>query len=347
MKTYQFRVYPNKKQQLELWKWFWQARFVYNKGLETWNEIYKNGEKVNYYVLANKLKEWKQEDVRLKECYSQCLQQSLKNLDTAFQNFFKKRWGYPKFKNKDKNNSLIFPQYTSITDSHIKLPKLWLVKCKFHRGIEGNIKRMSVKKTPVWKYYVSITTDYEWKRTNWTWAVAIDVGIKEFWVCSDWIVIPNPRHLKKHLKKLKKQQRRLSRKKKWSKNRNKQRLKVARIHEKVANSRKDFLHKTSTTIANQYDTVVLEDLTVSNIKGSKSLNQAISDMWWRTFRTMCEYKMNVEIVNPYNTSKTCSNCWNIKEDLTLKDRRYTCNACWLEIDRDYNASLNILARAIY
>ena len=307
--------------------------------------MYEAWEKCNYYTLANLLKEKKQELERLKVPYSQSLQQSLKNLDTAFQRFFKKKAKYPRFKKKSYGWSVCYPQHTDIIDSYIKLPKIGMVKCNFHRELKGKVKRMTITKTPTWKYFVSILTDYDDQRTNGHGMVAIDVGIKEFGVRSDGVFIPNPRHLKKKLKRLKKQQRRLSRKQKWSSNRNKQRLRVARLHEEVSDCRKDFLHKTSTTIAKQYDTLVLENLRVRNMVKNHCLAQAISDMWWRTFRTMCEYKMKVIVVDPRNTSKTCSNCWNIANDLKLSDRTYTCVACDREWDRDYNASLNILARA--
>lgn len=345
MKTYQYRIYPTKEQGQRLVQRMWCCRFVYNKWLNARQKEYESGGKPSYYTLANQLKDWKKEYDWLWDCYSQSLQQSLKNLDTAFKNFFRKQSSYPRFKSKQKTNSVIFPQHTSISDGNIKLPKLWLVRCKFHRECRGKVKRMSVKRTPTGKRFVSITTDFivEWYGGEGT--VAMDVGIKEFGVCSDSQVIPNPKFLRRWLWKLRREQRRLSRKKKGSSNYRKQRLQVARVYGKISNQRKDFLHKTSTAIAKQYDTIVLENLKVANMIRNRRLAQAISDVWWRTFRIMCEYKMKTKIVPPMFTSQTCSSCGNKKSDLKLSDRIYKCDGCWLEIDRDYNASLNLLALA--
>lgn len=341
MKTRKYRIYPNNEQIQKLSQNFGSARFVYNWGL--WLSKEKYPWRIN---LANQLKEKKKELPRLKDCYSQVLQQSLKNLDSAFQNFFKKKAKYPNFKKKSNTQSIRYPQFISITDTHIKLPKIWLIKCKFHRKCKWKIKSMTITKTATNKYYVSILTDYVEQKPSNTKSVGIDVWLKEFAVLSDWQAISNPRFLKKKLRKLKRTQRRLSRKQKWSNNRKKFRLILARQHEKVSNQRQDFLHKTSTAIAKQYWIVCVEKLNVKWMLKNHCLAQAISDVWWYQFKTFLQYKTNVvEIWTFEPSSKKCSKCWNIKTNLTLKDRTYHCDVCWLEIDRDLNWAINILAMA--
>lgn len=341
MKTYKYRISPNKEQIQKLSQNFGSARFVYNRWL--WISKEKYPWRVN---LANQLKEKKKELPRLKDCYSQVLQQSLKNLDTAFQRFFKKKSKYPNFKKKSNTQSIRYPQFTSITDTHIKLPKIWEIKCKFHRECKWKIKSMTITKTATNKYYVSILTDYTEQKPSGVWSVGIDVGIKTFAVCSDGQQFENPKYLRKAMRRLKKQQRRLSRKQKWSSNKTKQRLVVARLHEKVSNQRQDFLHKTSTTISRQYWIVCLEKLNVKWMMKNHCLAQSISDVWWGIFKTMLQYKATVKEIWTFQpSSKTCFNCWAIKKDLTLKDRTYHCDVCGYSEDRDLMASKNILAMA--
>lgn len=341
MKTYKYRILPNKEQIQKLSQNFGSARFVYNWWL--WLSKEKYPWRVN---LANQLKEKKKELPRLKDCYSQVLQQSLKNLDIAFQRFFKKKSKYPNFKKKGNTQSMRYPQFTSITETHIKLPKIWLIKCKFHRECKWNIKSMTITKTATWKYYVSILTNYTEQKTNGQWSIGIDVGIKTFAVCSDGQQFENPKYLRKAMRRLKKQQRRLSRKQKGSANKTKQRLIVARLHEKVSNQRQDFLHKTSTTISRRYETVCLEKLNIKWMMKNHCLAQSISDVWRGMFKTMLEYKMEVKEIWTFQpSSKKCIKCWNIKKDLKLSDRTYHCENCWHIEDRDVMASKNILAMA--
>lgn len=341
MKTFRYRLYPNKIQEEKLAQNFWCARYIYNRWLWLSKERY-----TWCYNLQKLLKEKKKELPRLKDCYSQVLQQSLKNLDSAFQNFFKKRAKYPNFKKKSNTQSMRYPQFTSITDTHVKLPKIWEIKCKFHRECKWKIKSMTITKTATNKYYVSILTDYTEQKPSGVWCVGIDVGIKTFAVCSDGQQFENPKYLRKAMRRLKKQQRRLSRKQKWSANKIKQRLIVARLHEKVGNQRQDFLHKTSTIISRQYWIVCLEKLNVKWMMKNHCLAQSISDVWRGMFKNMLQYKTTVKEIGTFQpSSKTCSNCWNIKKELKLSDRTYHCEACWMDMDRDLNASINIKAMA--
>lgn len=303
---------------------------------------------VNYsrYDLQKVLTGVKKELPRLWECYSQCLQYSLKNLDDAYKMFFKWLAKYPKFKKKSNHQSITYPQFTSITDKHIKLPKIWLIKAVFHRPCLWNIKRMTIVKTPTNKYYVFILTDYEERKPISSGSVGIDVGLKSFAVLSDWTTIDNPKFLKKKLRKLKKLQRKLSRKQKWSSNRKKFRLIVARQYEKITNQREDFLHKVSTSIAKQYWVVAMEKLNIKGMLKNHNLAQAISDVGWGKFITFLSYKTKVVRINTFEpSSKTCSRCWRVNQDLTLSDRMYHCKSCHLDIDRDLNAAINIKAMA--
>ena len=303
---------------------------------------------VNYsgYDLCKVLTGIKKELPWLNECCAQSLQCSIKNLDDAYKRFFKWLSKYPKFKKKSNHQSITYPQYTSIIDTHIKLPKIWLIKTVFHRPCLWKIKRMTITKTPTNKYYVSILTDYEERKPTSYESVGIDVWLKSFAVLSGWTTIDNPRFLKKKLRRLKRLQRRLSRKQKWSSNRKKFRLVVARQYEKITNQREDFLHKTSTTIAKQYWVVAMEKLNIKGMLRNHNLAQAISDVGWYKFKTFLSYKTKVVEIDTFKpSSKTCSRCWWVKENLTLRDRIYHCDSCHLDIDRDLNAAINIKTMA--
>lgn len=341
MKPYKYRIYPNKSQQEYLCKCFGCVRFVYN----WW--LWLSKDKYNWYNnLANQLKQLKKDNVWLKDCYSQSLQQSLKQLDNWFQNFFKKRWGYPKFKKKHSIQALHYPQFTSITNTSIKLPKIWYIKCKFHRPCIWNIKSMTITKTASWKYFVSILTDDSERKPSWEWKVGIDMWIKEFAILSDWTIYHNPKWMKKSQKRLKRLQRVLSRKKKWSSNRSKARLILARQYEKVANQRLDFQHKISREIANKFWFVAMEKLNIKWMMKNHKLAYSIWDAGWYQFKQLLMYKTKVVEIDRFEpSSKTCSNCWNIKQNLTLQDRTYYCDVCGYVEDRDVNAAKNILAMA--
>lgn len=341
MKTYKYRIYPNKSQQEYLCKCFGCVRFVYNWWLWLSKDKY-----LWYKNLANQLKQLKKDNVWLKDCYSQSLQFWLKQLDNWFQNFFKKRWSYPKFKKKCSIQTLHYPQFTSITNTSIKLPKIWYIKCKFHRPCVWNIKSMALTKTASWKYYVSILTDCTERKPSWVWKVGIDMGIKEFAILSNGTVYHNPKYLKKLQKRLKRLQRQLSRKKKGSSNCSKARLILARQHEKVSNQRLDFQHKVSREIANKYWFVAMEKLNIRWMLHNHKLAGSISDSGWYQFKQLLMYKTKVVEIDTFEpSSKTCSNCWNIKENLTLQDRTYHCDVCGHVEDRDVNAAKNILAMA--
>ncbi len=341
MKTFRYRIYPTKSQQEYLEKCFGCVRFVYNRWLWLSKDKYSS-----YYDLAKQLTKFKRENKRLCECSCQSLQQSLKQLDIAFKRFFKKQCWYPKFKKKSNTQTLHYSQYTSITDREIKIPKIWYIKCKFHRPCLWKIKSMTITKTASWRYYVSILTDCTERKPSWVWKIGIDMWIKEFAILSEGTVYHNPKYLKKSQKRLKRLQRVLSRKKKGSSNRDKARLRLARQYEKVSNQRLDFQHKVSREIANKYWFVAMEKLNIKWMISNHKLANSIWDAGWYMFKTLLSYKTKVVEIDMFEpSSKTCSNCWNIKQNLTLQDRTYHCDVCGHIEDRDVNAAKNILAMA--
>ena len=354
MKAYKYRIFPTDDQKDQLQKFFGVSRLVYNLGLETKTEAYATRKKtISKYDLIKQLPELKKEFDFIKECPSQSLQTVLINLDTAYQNFFKGKGQFPKFKNRYSKQFLAFPQgYTiSFKDSKITLPKLKDVAVDFHRKFKGTPKTVTLSKDVTGKYYISVLVDtntvVKQKPVNYANAVGVDFGIKDLAITSDGEVFENKNHYKSQQKRLRKKQRSLARKQKGSINRQKQKLVVALLHEKIRNQRKDQLHKLSKYLVDNYDTIILEDLAVSNMVKNHYLAKAISDMGWRELRTMLEYKSewygkNLLTIGRFEpSSKVCSNCGSMNKDLKLSDRTYICNSCNSSMDRDINAAINI------
>lgn len=360
LKAYKYRLYPNKKQQEYLAKTFGCTRFVYNQMLADRIKSYEENKELDIKAIKYPTPaQYKKEYEWLKEVDSLALANAQINLDKAYKNFFRdKSVGFPKFKSKKTNRF----SYTTnnqggnihIKDKRVKLPKVGYIKIKQHREFIGLIKSCTISKTPSNKYFISILVDTE----NITpprldTKVGIDLGIKEFAITSDGEMFSNPKNLKKSEKRLTKLQRDLSRKKKGSNNRNKARLKVAKMHEKISNQRKDYLHKISNYITNENQVIVIEDLKVSNMIKNHKLAKSIADVSWFEFRRQLEYKCAWKgrelIIAPsnYASSQLCSNCGNkSSQTKDLSCRTYVCPVCGMVMDRDINASINLLKLAM-
>lgn len=351
-KAYKFRIYPNKEQELLFAKTFGCVRFIYNKMLDDKIKHYE-ATKENLYCYPSQYKAtypW------LKEVDSLALVGASNNLKVAYNNFFRdKKIGFPKFKTKKSNHHSYTTNYINgnikLEDKHLILPKVKAVKIKQHRQIPNDykLKSVTISKTPTGKYYASILFEYECdvKQVEPKTFVGLDFSMQELFVTSDNAKAEYPRYYRQSLHKLVKEQRKLSKMTKSSNNYCKQRFKVAKIHEKVANQRKDFLHKLSRQITNAYDVVCIEDLNMKGMSQSLHFGKSVADNSWGMFTSLLAYKLQdegkllVKIDKFYPSSKTCSHCGSVKDKLSLTERTYVCNVCGTAIDRDYNASINI------
>lgn len=360
LKAYKYRLYPNKSQQLYFQKTFGCTRFIYNQMLVDRIKSYQENKdldikNIKYPTPA----QYKKEYEWLKEVDSLALANAQMNLDKAYKNFFRdKSVGFPKFKSKKTN----YKSYTTnnqggnihIKNKKVKLPKIGYIKIKQHRDFDGIIKSCTISQVPSGKYFISILVDVENiqlpSNDN---KVGIDLGLKDFAITSDGEIFSNPKWLRKTENKLKKAQKELSKKKKGGKNRNKARIKLAKLHEKIYNQKQDFLQKISNYITNENQVIVIENLKVKNMMQNHKLAKAISEVSWFEFRRQLEYKSIWKgrklIIAPsnYASSQLCSNCGN-KSNQTkdLGCRTYICTVCGMIMDRDKNASVNLLKLAI-
>lgn len=352
LKSIKYELRPTKSQVRKLNQGLGNCRFVYNWALDKKIKAYsKDKTSLSCFDLMKELTQLKKEkDFEwLKLSGSQQLQQSISNLDKAFSNFFKAKKGFPKFKSKHKKQSFRIPQNVKIDYENYKffVPKVGWVKFYKDKYIIGDIKFATITKTPTGKFFVSITFETTEKRKQGKGSVGVDLGIKNLAITSDGEVFENQKHLKQNLAKLRVEQRSLQRKfkkgaKEQSNNYKKQRLKVSKIHEKIANQRKDYLHKITTYLSETYETVCIEDLSVNNMIKNRNLSLAISDMGWGMFRQFLLYKTkDLRVIGRFEpSSQTCNICGDRNRDLKLSDRAWTCKNGHT-LDRDENAAINI------
>ena len=363
LRAYKYRIYPNKEQQVYLAKTFGCTRLVYNlmlsERIDTYNKYKDNKEELKKQKHPTPA-QYKKEYEFLKEVDSLALANAQMNLNKAYKNFFRdKSVGFPKFKSKRTNRHSFTTNNQKgtiyIENGYIKIPKLkTLIKVKQHREFEGLIKSATISQTPSGKYFISILVETEIEELDKTdKKVGVDLGIKDFAITSDSDVFSNPKWLRKSEKRLSKLQRDLSRKKKSSNNRAKTRKRLAKLHEKIANQRKDFLHKLSIKLVRENQSIVIEDLKVCNMIKNRKLSKAISEVSWHEFRVLLEYKTKWYgrelIIAPsnYASSQLCSECGNkSSQTKDLSCRTYICAVCGMILDRDINASKNLLKLAI-
>ena len=352
-KAYKFRIYPNNEQKIMFAKTFGCVRFIYNRMLSDKIEYYNEYQK----KLNNTPAQYKSEFEWLKEVDSLALANAQLNLQSAYNNFFRdKKVGFPKYKSKKSNKHSYTTNFVNgniiIQERTIKLPKIGFVRMKQHRTIPENftLKSVTVSKNASGKYYVSILFEYEnqVQKTEPQKFLGLDFSMHELYVASDGTSANYPRFYSQALKKLEREQRKLSKMQKGSNNRNKQRIKVAKLHEKVANQRKDFLHKKSRQITNAYDCVCIEDLNMKAMSQAMSFGKSVADNGWGLFTAFLKYKLEelgkrlVKIDKFFASSQLCSVCdYKNPDTKNLSVRDWICPCCQTHHDRDINAAVNI------
>ncbi|MFX0067699.1 MAG: RNA-guided endonuclease InsQ/TnpB family protein [Promethearchaeota archaeon] len=362
-RTYKYRLYPTKQQEAVLTQWLTTCRILYNNSLAERREVWKDTKRaVTYFEQADKLKTAKKINSHLKKIHSQVLQDVLRRLDKTFKSFFRRiktgeKAGYPRFKGRNRYDSFTYPQSGfALKKKKLLLSKIAKLNIRIHRPIpsEGIVKTCTIRRdVDHWYACFSVelpeakpfTPDLPREEKQ----IGVDVGLKNLLALSSGEIVENPCWFRRTEKMLAKEQRNFSRKEKGSNNREKQRIKVARLHRRVRNQRKDFHHKISRRLVNAYDLIVFENLMITNMVKNQHLSKSIADAGWGQLIRFTQYKaeeagMRVECVNPRGTSQVCSGC-GIAVTKTLGVRIHECPCCELRLDRDVNAAINILKRS--
>lgn len=360
LRAYKYRIYPTDEQKVLFAKTFGCCRFVYNWALNLKITAYKERKETlgNVYLTNLMKSELKAEYEWLAEVNSQSLQSALRNLDTVYKNFFRDAHtvGFPRFKSRKDRQSFLCPQHCRVdfTENTITIPKAKDIPAVLHRRFKGTVKTVTISMTPSGKCYASVLVDTNQQELlpvekEMNTSIGIDLGIKSLAVCSDGRTFDNSKNLQRSLDRLKLLQKRLSRKRKGSANRNKTRIRVARLQEHIANRRKDNLHKITHTLTHdsQVRTICMEDLNVKGMQRNHHLTQAVGDASFGMFLILLEYKCRWYGVNLIKidrfapSSKTCGKCGYLYKGLKLSERSWTCPVCGTHHDRDFNAACNI------
>ena len=367
-KAFKFEIMPNGEQRRKIKQFCGCCRFVFNRALAWQNEQYQQDSrhKFSYSKIANLLPQWKKELIWLKECHSQVLQQSLKDLENAFKNFFQQRADFPKFKKKGVKESFRFPQGCKLeqNNNRIWLPKIGWVRYRNSREVIGEIKNVTVSQK-CGRFFVSIQTEFEYEiPTHKGGEIGIDMGIARFATLSNGEYFEPVNAFKTYKGKLAKLQKRLKNKVKFSQNWQKLKAKIAKLHHKITNCRKDFLHKISTQISKNHAMIYIEDLQVANMSKSakgtaeqhgknvaakSGLNRAILDQSWFEFRRQLDYKTQWQggflvAVPPQNSSRTCPCCGHISKENRQTQAHFECVECGYTENADVVGAMNVLAR---
>ncbi|GET35998.1 RNA-guided endonuclease InsQ/TnpB family protein [Microseira wollei] len=359
LKAVKVRLYPTTEQKIALARSFGCARWYWNYALNTCIQHYEQtgkSLKVSVYGLLPKLKiehPWLKND-----CYSQVLQSVALNLDKAYKNFFEGRAKFPRFKSKHHKQSIHPQNVTVIIGEYLNIPKIGVIKAVFHRAIEGNIKTVTISKTPTDKYFASIflcEVEDSDSQSSGDKVLGIDLGLKDFAIVYDGEQVTkysNPQHIKRHEKNITRKQQKFARKQKGSKAREKYKKLVAKVHERVSHYRQDFLHKISRKLVDDSQVIAVENLNVKGLIRNRKLSKSISDVGWGMFVNFLDYKLKkkegklVEIGRFFPSSKKCSCCGHIMDEMSLDIRQWVCPSCDALHDRDSNAAKNIRTEGI-